>query len=277
MALRGRKKNTIFIVVNLLIMFVVWVSSMMGLPIFSYLALGISWPFVSVCQGIDRQLKQFSSGYAVDREYLHSLEIERNHLLLQVSLLKERLTSSDSTDLSGSELIPSWTCLEVAPVINDEWFCDVDFVINAGAAQGIEVGNVFLINGVVAGKVIECKSNVSRVAIIQDYRCSLSVKVEGCDLVGIVNGGKGFLHDKGGGLPISYLPYSEDYEIGNRVVTSGLSPAVPGELPVGELMANENGQVIVSADRLFYRGCMNPFFKHRVGYGTKMYVVVKKR
>lgn len=277
MALRGRKKNTIFIVVNLLIMFVVWVSSMMGLPVFSYLALGVSWPFVSICQGIDRQLKQFSAGYAVDREYLHSLEIERNHLLLQVSLLKERLASVSSKDAESIDLTPSWKCIEVMPVINDEWFCDVDFVINAGSDQGIELGNVFLINGVVAGKVIECKSNVSRVVIIQDYRCSLSVKVEGCNFVGIVNGGKGFLHDKEGGLPISYLPYSVDYGAGNRVVTSGLSPVVPGELPLGELKANENGQVIVSSDRLFYRGCMEPFFKLRVGYGTKMYVVVRKR
>ena len=108
-------------------------------------------------------------------------------------------------------------------------------VVDAGARQGIDVGQAVLDAHGVMGQVVEVLPNTAVVMLITDPTHALPVVVERSGLRTIARG-SGTLDT----LELPNIPISGDCKVGDRLLTSGLGGHFPAGFPVGEIRAISN-------------------------------------
>lgn len=144
--------------------------------------------------------------------------------LKEESILAARLkTVVDYREAAGFSTIP-------ATIIGykiDGWARTV--TINKGAAEGIIKDRAVITPGGVAGMVIEVNRHTSKVLLNTDLRSNIDAIVQRSRVKGIVEGnGKDM-------LVLKYIQQPDDVQVGDTVLTSGLSGIFPKGLIIGEV------------------------------------------
>jgi rod shape-determining protein MreC len=201
--------------------------------------------------------KGIVQGFDTISAYFHdkkSLTMELNRLKHTVQELQSRLQSLEELEEENSRLRELLNfskrqkeVVSFARVISplpDRYSGIV--LINRGGVDGITKDMVVTtVNGLV-GKVIEVMPRYSKVLLITDVNFSVSVKVKGTDLNGIVSGrGDRF-------CVLKYISKDETIQKGELLVTSGIDGVFPEGIPVGYI------KDIYEGDNLFYLITVRP-------------------
>ncbi|OIO08747.1 rod shape-determining protein MreC [Candidatus Falkowbacteria bacterium CG_4_9_14_3_um_filter_36_9] len=104
-------------------------------------------------------------------------------------------------------------------------------IIDKGASDGLRKGQgVITGNGILVGKIISVKDNLSEVCLITDSSCKLAAMVQNQDKTSGIGEG-----DSGLTIKINFIPQTEIINIGDTVVTSGLDNNIPRGLVIGKV------------------------------------------
>jgi rod shape-determining protein MreC len=109
--------------------------------------------------------------------------------------------------------------------------------IDRGEADGVKKGAAVLVPEGVVGQVFLVSGHAARVLLISDHNSGVDALVQRTRARGIVEG------TVDGGCGLKFLKRTEDVQIGDLVVTSGLDGIFPKALPVGRVTAvDKRGQ-----------------------------------
>lgn len=108
-------------------------------------------------------------------------------------------------------------------------------LLNAGAREGVRVGQVVIDAHGVMGQVIATLPHASTVMLITDPAHAIPVMLDRTGLRGIAHG-----TGNPGQLVVPNLPLSADVKAGDKLVTSGLGGRFPAGFPVGTVTVVEH-------------------------------------
>lgn len=110
-------------------------------------------------------------------------------------------------------------------------------LIGRGERDGITKGAAVLAPGGAVGQVFLASQHAARVLLISDHNSGIDAIVQRTRARGIVTG----TVDAGCGL--KYVKRTEDVQVGDRVITSGLDGVFPKGLPIGQVVTvDKRGQ-----------------------------------
>ena len=107
-------------------------------------------------------------------------------------------------------------------------------VVDAGANQGVQIGQAVLDAHGIMGQVVETLPNMATVMLITDAAHALPVMVERTGMRAIA---RGYTLDA---LSLPNIPISADLKVGDRLITSGLGGHFPAGFPVGSVRSISN-------------------------------------
>lgn len=186
----------------------------------------------------------------------------RKHRLLELELrireLEARLAQTSELEKAYAELrrlhqmpeLPSWKAVAADVISRDPVQWNKGFVINKGLAEGIRVGAVVLSDAHVIGRIVESNRHNAQVATVLSPECRFSVLVDGTEAVGVCVGAQSADCKDDAHFQVDFLPGDLRVAAGQRLLTSGLGGGIPGGLPVGEVVATDEGitlQVVANA------------------------------
>jgi len=154
---------------------------------------------------------------------LKQVEAEMLSLREQVSYL-ETVLNADIEVLNTDKRIAARAVSETrGPFVQSA-------LINAGAAKGVAEGDaVMSVNGLY-GRVVRTGQNASRVLLMTDLNSRIAVMSQR-------SRGRAILSGDNTGAPSLEFRRDGDWQIGDRVVTSGDDGTLPRGLPIGEVYA----------------------------------------
>jgi len=125
-------------------------------------------------------------------------------------------------------------------------------VIDKGSSDGLSAGLAAISifgtatssQGVIVGKIIKIKDNLSEIFLVTDKNCKLAAAILGEEkTIGVTRGELGLT------IKMEFIPQTENIKIGDLVATSGLEPSIPRGLVIGQVakVVKENNQVWQSA------------------------------
>jgi rod shape-determining protein MreC len=165
------------------------------------------------------------TGYKAENEKLREritrLELERNRLL-EAEAINQRLQQL----LDFRSHLPSVTV--TATIIANSasnWFQSC--LIDKGSAHGVRAGMSVVTPLGVIGRVVEVTAQSAKVLLLTDPNSGIDVIVQRTRARGIVSGS---LENS---TILKYVKRSEDVQIGDRLITSGLDGIFPKGLMVG--------------------------------------------
>jgi len=104
--------------------------------------------------------------------------------------------------------------------------------INKGRNDGVEDGFVILDSqGVIVGKIIETKDNISKACLTVDKKCKFAVSVQNGDKTNGVTEG-----DLGLTIKMDFIPQTEEVSKGDLIISSGLEDNIPRGLVIGSVI-----------------------------------------
>jgi rod shape-determining protein MreC len=110
-------------------------------------------------------------------------------------------------------------------------------VIDRGEADGITKGAAALAPEGIVGQVFLASAHAARVLLIADHNSGVDALVQRTRARGIVQG------TAEGGCGLKYVKRTEDVQVGDTVVTSGLDGVFPKGVPIGHVVAvDKQGQ-----------------------------------
>ncbi len=122
-------------------------------------------------------------------------------------------------------------------------------ILNKGEDSGIYPG-LAIVNdeGVLIGKILDAKKDISRACLIIDKNCNFAVSTQNSSKTsGVVHGELGLT------IKMELIPQIEELTLGDTVVTSGLEDNVPRGLLVGRIDA-----ISKESNELWQEATINP-------------------
>jgi rod shape-determining protein MreC len=105
-----------------------------------------------------------------------------------------------------------------------------NIIIDKGVQDGVKIGAAAVSGGVVVGKVISVKNNLSEICLITSENCKLAVSIQNMDKTsGIIEGEMGLT------IKMEFIPQTDKIEVGDTIITSGLEENIPRGLVVGKV------------------------------------------
>lgn len=175
-----------------------------------------------------------------DREQLTKTNAELSQQLLFAQARLNRLAAVREQNQRLQELLEVQHSLGLGMQLANIIDVDTDpfrhrIVVDAGANQGVAIGQSVLDASGVMGQVIEVLPHTSVVMLITDPAHALPVTVERTGIRAIARGA-GALDT----LELPNIPISADLHVGDRLLTSGLGGHFPAGFPVAEIRRIEN-------------------------------------
>lgn len=164
------------------------------------------------------------------RKTILGLQEENSRLKEDVNLnsrLKELLAFKEHAEF---KTLPAG----IIGVNNDGWTKTI--TINKGRSDGVTKDLAVISPLGVVGKIIDANNHTSVALINTDVRSDMDVLVQRSRVKGVVEG------NGGESLILKYVRQIDDVQIGDQVVTSGLSGIFPKGLIVGEVTKIEKGK-----------------------------------
>ena len=160
----------------------------------------------------------------------------RNALLISGARVA-RLQTAAAENARLRELLgadrPAGTDVQLAPILD----IDLDptrqrLVLDAGAREGVSVGQSVIDAGGLVGQIIAVRAGTATVLLLTDPDHAVPVMVARTG-VRLVAYGKG----RSDRLEVPNIPLSSDIKVGDVLITSGLGGRFPAGFPVGTLLA----------------------------------------
>jgi rod shape-determining protein MreC len=130
-----------------------------------------------------------------------------------------------------------WQQLKLARVVGRDpanWWLNIQIELGTRDGAGIRENlPVLSTEGYLIGRLTSVGANNSRVVLLGDPDCKVSVEVEKTREVGMIVGGAGPLDNTM--VSLSYLSRTARPKAGQRVLTSGLGMVYPKDLLVGQI------------------------------------------
>jgi rod shape-determining protein MreC len=104
--------------------------------------------------------------------------------------------------------------------------------LSAGANVGVRVGDVVVTSEGLVGWISEVYGSSSRAALLTDPTISVTCEVESTGVLGILK----FTMAPRPALALTTVPFADTVQVGQRVLTSGLSRRYPRGIPVGRIV-----------------------------------------
>ena len=155
---------------------------------------------------------------------------EENNRLKEEIRLNERLRSL----VDYRESLPYYT--NGAAIIGfnmERWTRTI--VVDKGADAGIMKDRAVIAPQGIVGRTLDVQGSTTRVLLATDLRSNIDVIVERTRVKGVVEG------NGTDGLILKYVRQVDDVQVGDQVMTSGLSGVFPKGLVVGEVTKIEKG------------------------------------
>lgn len=143
--------------------------------------------------------------------------VEHEELRLENDRLKKLLSFS-------AQQPDRMVAARVIGVDATSWFRSI--TIDRGTSEELREGMAVISANGVVGKIVTCTPHSSRVLLVIDASSKLSTLIERTRARAISSG-------NGNGMSLDYLPLTDDVQIGDLLVTSGLSNGFPKGLIVG--------------------------------------------
>lgn len=166
---------------------------------------------------INKELESQINQLVVDNAKLRVLEEENKKLREYLDFFNER-----KIDYIMANIISRTETNDI----------NTSVVIDRGRRDKLEPGLVVINNqGVVAGKLSECKDEICQMDLVTSKRCKLAVSVQNQNrTTGVIQGELGLT------IKMDYIPQTEIIKPGETIVTSGLEPNIPKGLVVGKIV-----------------------------------------
>jgi rod shape-determining protein MreC len=107
-------------------------------------------------------------------------------------------------------------------------------IIDKGKRDGFFAGlGVLNSQGVIVGKIMEVKENISKVCLVTNKGCKLAASIQGQNdqrTSGVVEG------DLGLTIKMDFIPQTEKIKVDDIVITSGLENDIPEGLVIGKII-----------------------------------------
>jgi rod shape-determining protein MreC len=169
-----------------------------------------------------------------DRERLTEANNKLSQDLLLAQARLNRLTEVREQNQRLQELLAVQRSLDLGVQLAHIVDVDTDpfrhrIVVDAGANQGVRVGQAVLDAYGVMGQVVETLPNTTTVMLITDASHAVPVVVERTGMRAIARGNGDAL------MSLPNIPISADLKVGDRLLTSGLGGHFPAGFPVGTI------------------------------------------
>jgi rod shape-determining protein MreC len=207
---------------------------------------GLAKPIASV-----RQLYDNARDFWSLREQNASLRADQDRLLEWQTVARQLQAENDALR-AMLKLVPEPSAVFVtARVVADNGGAFVRTVlVTAGLRDGVRKGSVAMTGEGVVGRVAEVGEHSARVLLLSDISSRIPVTIERTRDQAILAG------DNSDNPRLLYLPHGNALTPGDRIVTSTAGGAFPGGLPIGQVVAIQDGvpivQLFVAWDRLEY-------------------------
>lgn len=207
---------------------------------------GLAKPIASV-----RQLYDNARDFWSLREQNANLKADQDRLLEWQTVARQLQAENDALR-AMLKLVPEpGATFVTARVVADNGGAFVRTVlVTAGLRDGVRKGSVAMTGEGVVGRVAEVGEHSARVLLLSDISSRIPVTIERTRDQAILAG------DNSDNPRLLYLPHGNSLTAGDRIVTSTAGGAFPGGLPIGEVVAIQDGvplvQLFVAWDRLEY-------------------------
>lgn len=192
-----------------------------------YIGATVSVPF----QGLGNIFANLTADQATlsdlkaDNERLQARNVELEEAEQTAKRLQDLLDIQDSYSLQskGARIISG---------SSDSWTSTV--TINLGSVSGLTVGMPVMASNGVIGQIISCGPTSSVVRLITDENSSVSAMIQSSRAQGMLNG------SATGQITLDLISTSQNVQVGDLVVTSGLGGVFPKGLPLGRVSNVDN-------------------------------------
>jgi rod shape-determining protein MreC len=170
-------------------------------------------------------------------------EVERENVRLR-ELLDFAQTRPD-LELRGAQI--------VARVLGQDSINFQNFILlDLGARHGVEEGMPVVTNVGLVGRITEVTDSTSKVLLITDPSSGVNAILSGSRVNGVIRG------NPGGTLIMDYIPQSAIFNIGEDILTSGLTSEIgggrfPKGIPIGQVV-----QIEQRDEEVFQRAVVQP-------------------
>ena len=159
---------------------------------------------------------------------------EHNTLLLQAyarleTLESENIRLRDMIQYQEENMQYEITIAKIIGWPNTNW--SSRYVLNLGSASGIQVGMIAVSKQGVLGKIVNVTANTAELMLLTDELTSVGARVLPGGYLGIASG-QGVNTST---LKLTLLPGTAEIQVGDKVVTSGLSDLYPAGLTIGKI------------------------------------------
>ena len=187
----------------------------------------------------------YNSGAGLFEDYVSVIGVKEENIFLKEAVVRLREDNNRLREeahlyarlkelLEYGEPAPFHTTAARIIAFNlDGWTRTV--TINKGSAHGIKKAMAVVTPLGVMGRVIEAGTGTSRVLLHTDPRSNIDVIVQRTRIKGVAEG------SGGDALYLKYIRQPEDVQVGDEIVTSGLSGIYPKGLVVGTVVKIEKG------------------------------------
>lgn len=156
--------------------------------------------------------------------------MEENNQLKETVFLNKRLKELLEFKQSISA---SAVAADVIGIENTGWIKTA--TINKGASHGIKRDMAVVTPNGIVGRIIDVQPATSKILLVIDPRCNTDVIAQRSRIKGIAEGNG---TDK---LILKYVNHSDDIQIGDVLISSGLGGIFPKGLVIGEVVRVEKG------------------------------------
>ena len=156
--------------------------------------------------------------------------MEENNQLKETVFLNKRLKELLEFKQSISA---SAVAADVIGIENTGWIKTA--TINKGASHGIKRDMAVVTPNGIVGRIIDVQPTTSKILLVIDPRCNIDVIAQRSRIKGIAEGNG---TDK---LILKYVNHSDDIQIGDILISSGLGGIFPKGLVIGEVVRVEKG------------------------------------
>ena len=208
-------------------------------------ALYMEAPFLDLSATVSAGARRAWSGYF----WLHAVREENLKLqanVRQLSLQARRVSELEQENLRLRKLIaltenPPFEMIGARVVSRTPTFLSSVIYINRGSNDGVAVDSGVLSGSGVIGRTVLVTQHSAQVQLIANADASVGVLVESTRSPGVLKGTGDSL------LDLNYIGNTEQVNVGDMVLTSGLDGIYPKGLPVGRVVDSRKGTSVFRA------------------------------
>jgi rod shape-determining protein MreC len=246
LAPKEKEGRAIFILIPLLIMHLVLLSFQItdptGMLLIRRWVLAAQSPLINGSSQISAAVQGVWTNYIElhgAREENRQLQDTIRQLSLQQKQMEEMRQENNRLRqlLSVTELSPVATLGARVVARTPDYLSNVLY-INRGQRDGIQVNAPVMSGMGIVGRVVLVSNQNSQVQLITNPDASVGVMLDRTRLPGVLRGSGNSL------LELNYISNTEQVEVGDWVVTSGLDGVYPKGLPVGKVVESHKGNSV---------------------------------